>query len=541
MKKKVLSLLLVVFMVVALLAACSSAQVPKTEMLSVNVGPEPESIDPAFNEAVDGATLLVHAFEGLMTLDKDGMPVPGQAESYKVSDDGLTYTFTLRDDIKWSDGEDVVAEDFIYAWKRAIDPVNATSYGYMFDVIKGAGDIYNGTEGAKMEDFGVKAIDDKTIEITLIAPTPYFLELCAFPNYFPVRQDIVEENEAWATDPATYVSNGPYKLESWTHDSEMVYVKNENYYNVKKLGPEKIRFILMADDNAILAAFQNGEILFADSMPQAEIDAYRDKPEFNLEGQLGTYYISFNTEKAPFDNEKVRKALSLAIDRNFIVTQIGKAGQQPASAFVSTGLSDADAEKEFRTVGGDYYSIDAADYEANVAEAKQLLTEAGYPDGKGFPKFEYMYNEGGSHGEIAQALQDMWKEKLGIECTLASQEWSVFLTTRQEGNYQVARDGWLADYNDPITFLDMYRSTSGNNNSQWKNPAYDKLIDKIKASSDKEERFKLMHEAEDILMAEAPVAPIYFYVDIFLKSPKLEGFYSSPLGYKYFMYSSVTE
>lgn len=542
MNKRFFTFVLVVVMVLAIaLTGCqSSTGNSETTSIAVQVGPEPESIDPAFNEAVDGATLLIHGFEGLMKLDETGTPQLGQAKDYKVSDDGKVYTFTLRDDIKWTDGEPVKAQDFIYAWERAIDPANATSYGYMFDVIKNGGEIYAGEEGVSMDDFGAVAKDDKTIEITLNAATPYFLELCAFPNYMPVRQDVIEANpETWATDPATYVTNGPYKLSTWNHDSEMLYVKNENYYDVDKLGPDEIKFVLMEDDNAILAAFQNDEILFADSMPNDEIDAWRDKPEFNLAGQLGTYYVDFNCKQAPFDDVRVRKALSLAIDRNYIVEQIGKAGQQPATAFVPTGLSDNDPTKEFREVGGDYYSVDKADYEANVAEAKELLADAGYPDGKGFPKFEYMYNEGTGHQQVAEALQNMWKTQLGLDCTIVSQEWGVFIQTRQDGNYDVARDGWLGDYNDPITFIDMSTTTSGNNNAHWSNKEYDKLVNDVKTSSDRAERYTKMHEAEDILMEEAPLAPIYYYVDIYLKSPKLEGFYSSPLGYKYFMYTSV--
>lgn len=544
--KRMLTLLLAAVMVLAIFTGCQSdagktGDKAATKSIAVNVGPEPETIDPALNTSVDGATLIIHAFEGLMVLDEKGAPVVGQAKEYKVSDDGLTYTFTLRDDIKWTDGKAVVAEDFIYAWKRAIDPATASDYSYMFDVITGVNDVIGGVKGASLDNIGVKALDEKTIEVTLVSPTPYFLELCAFPTYMPLRKDVVDGKEAWATTPETYLTNGAYKLKSWTHDSEMVYEKNTNYYNVAKLGPDEIKFVLMGDDNAILSAYKNGEISFADSMPQAEIDAWRDSEEFFLEGQLGTYFVVFNTKEKPFNDPNVRKALNLAIDRNFIVEQVGKAGQQPASAFVPTGLSDSDVTKEFRTVGGDYYSVKAEDYEKNVAEAKKLLTEAGYPDGKGFPKIEYMYNEGTGHADIAQALQNMWKEQLGIETTLSSQEWSVFIDTRNKGNFEIARHGWLGDYNDPISFLDMWTTTSGNNDADWSNTKYDALIKEIKASGDRDERITKMHEAENLLMAEMPVAPIYYYVDIFLKSPKLEGFYSSPLGYKYFMYSSLTE
>ena len=533
MTKRVLFILLAVVLSLSLFTGCG---IKKTEAISVNIGPEPDSIDPANNESVDGATLIIHAFEGIYTLDKDGLPQLGQASKVDISADKKTYTITLRNDIKWSDGQQVKAEDFIYAWKRAVDKETAAPYGYMLDVIAGVAD-YMYEDIGTLDDIGVKAIDDKTIEVKLAAPCPYFKELLAFPTYSPVRQDVVDGNEAWATTPATYIGNGPYKLESWTHSSEMVYVKNTNYYDANKIGPERLKFILMDDDNAVLAAFKNGTILFADTFPNDEIDALKSTPEFNIKGQLGTYFIALQTQKAPFDNAKVRKALSLAIDRNFIVEQIGKGGQQPATAFVPTGLSGKDLNKEFRVEGGDYYSVDKAKYDANVAEAKQLLTEAGYPDGTGFPKFEYIYNTGTGHQAIAEALQDMWKNKLGIDCTLASQEWAVFTTTRQNGDYQVARHGWLGDYNDPISFLDMWKTGGGNNDAKWSNAAYDTLIETVKSTDDRDIRYDAMHDAEDILMEEMPIIPIYYYVDLYLKSTNLEGFYSSPLGYKYFMYS----
>ncbi|HEY5467330.1 MAG TPA: peptide ABC transporter substrate-binding protein [Clostridia bacterium] len=521
--------------------AATAAAVP-TE-LKVCVGPEPDSIDPAYNEAVDGATMLIHAFAGITKLDKNGVPQPDMAKEVKVSTDLLTYTITLRDGLKWSDGKALVAQDFIYAWQRAIDPKNATTYGYMLGNIKGVNDIIAAKPDSKydLNSIGAKATDDKTIVITLDAPTSYFMEILAFPTLFPVRKDIVEGNDKWATDPKTYISNGPYRMKSWVTKSEIVFEKNPNYYDAKSIGPDTIRFVLMDDDNAILAAFKSGGIMFADSFPNDEIDALRSTPEFNLASQLGTYYVGFNCTKAPFDNVKVRQALSLAIDRNFIVEKIGKAGQLPAGAYVPVGMTDGDPTKEFRTVGGDYYSVKAADYAANVTKAKALLSEAGYPDGKGFPKFEYMFNTSTGNKLIAEALQNMWKTTLGVDCTLVEQEWGVFLTTRQNGAYQVARNGWLADYNDPITFLDMWVTGGGNNDSKWSNKDYDALIAGVKASGDRIKRYADMHKAEDILMKEAPVAPIYYYVDLYLKSTKLNGFYTSPLGFKYFMYTSIAK
>jgi oligopeptide transport system substrate-binding protein len=520
-----LALLLVFLLVLpAALAGCGGKPIDE---LAVNIGPNPDTIDPALNSAVDGATMIIHGFEGLYTLDKNGTPIPGQAESCDISDDGLTYTFHLRDGLKWSDGTDLRASDFVYSWNRAISPDTAADYSYMFDVIEG----YN--EGT----LNVTAPDDKTLVVKLYNKVPYFLELTAFPTYSPVRQDIIVANgDAWATKPETYIGNGPYKISEWVPNGYIKYVKNEYYWNYEKLGPASIKFVLMEDDSAILNAFQTGEILFADSMPNEEIANWADKPEFHKEGQLGTYYISFNVKKAPLDNVKVRQALTLAIDREMICVEIGQAGQVPAGAYVSTGLSDADSKKEFREVGGDYY--DPYDYEGNVEKAKQLLAEAGYPNGEGLPIIEYLYNEASVHQLIAEALQDMWG-KIGVKIEIAAQEWQTFLNTRKNGEYSIARNGWLSDYNDPISMLDMWVSGSGNNDAQWENAQYDELIKKVKSSSDQEERMKLMHEAEDLIFADWMLCPIYYYVDIYLRSETLRDTWSSPLGYKYFMYSTL--
>jgi len=520
------SFFLVFVMSLALvLTGCTTAA--EKDMLSVNVGPNPATIDPALNSTVDGATLIVHTFEGLYTLDRNGTPIPGQAKSVDISDDGLTYTFHLRDNLKWSDGKDLTAADFVYSWNRAVSPETAADYSYMFETIVGY------EEG----NLAVEATDDKTLVVTLKSKTPYFLELTAFPAFSPVRRDIVEANgESWATQAKTYIGNGPYKMKEWVPNSHITLTKNENYWNYKELGVKNIRFVLMEDDNAILNAFQKGEILFASKIPNDEINAWRNKPEFNLAGQLGTYYISYNVQKAPLDNPLVRKALTLAVDRVFITEQIGKAGQQPAGAFVPTGLTDADPTKEFREVGGDYY--DPYDYEGNLELAKAALAEAGYPDGEGFPVIEYMYNEGTGHQQIGEALQDMWG-KLGIQVDLVSQEWNTFTETRKSGNYFIARNGWLADYNDPISFLDMWTTGNGNNDAMWSNAEFDSLIEQIKRSDDPAERMELMHRAEDIIFDEWMLCPIYYYVDMYLQSQKLENVWSSPLGYKYFMYAKV--
>ncbi len=522
--RKLALLLVLLFLFPAVFSSCGGKPIDE---LPVCIGPNPATIDPALNSAVDGATLIIHAFEGLYILDKNGTPIPGQAASYDLSDDGLTYTFHLRDGLKWSDGTDLKASDFVYSWNRAISPDTAADYAYMFDVIEGY------AEGT----LNVTAPDDKTVVVKLNNKTPYFLELTAFPTYAPVRQDLVEANgDAWATKVETYIGNGPYKMSEWVPSGYIKYVKNELYWDYKNLGPATIKFVLMEDDSSILNAFQTGEILFADNLPNDEIATWSAKPEFNKNGQLGTYYISFNTQKAPVDNAKVREALTLAIDRVYICEKIGQAGQVPAGAFVSTGLTDADPKKEFREIGGDYY--DPYDYEGNLEKAKQCLVDAGYPNGEGLPVIEYLYNEGSGHQLIAEALQDMWS-KIGVTIEIASQEWSTFLETRKSGDYTIARNGWLSDYNDPISMLDMWITKSGNNDAQWSNAQYDELIGKVKTSSDLKERMQLMHDAEKIIFDEWMLSPIYYYVDIFLQSATLRDTWSSPLGYKYFMYSTL--
>lgn len=529
---KKLALLLSLVMLISVFAtACGSSTTASSQNLVVNVGPDPDTIDPALNSSVDGATMIIHAFEGLYTLDATGTPIPGQAKSVAVSDDGLTYTFTLRDGLKWSDGTALTAKDFVYSWNRAISADTAADYAYMFEAIKGYAD-------GKLD---VTATDDKTLVVTLNAVTPYFLELTAFPTFSPVREDIVTANaEGWATAVATYIGNGPYRMTDWVPGSYITYEKNKNYWNYKALGPATIKFVLMADDVSILNAFVNKDILFADSMPNDEIAAWESKPEYHKAGQLGTYYVSFNTTKAPLDNPLVREALTLAVDREYISVNIGKAGQIPAGAYVPVGMKDADPAKQFRDVGGNYYDPTEAGYAANLQKAKDLLAEAGYPNGEGLPSIEYLYNEGTAHQQIGEALQSEWAE-IGVKVDLVSQDWATFLNSRKNGDYQIARNGWLADYNDPITFLDMWVTGGGNNDAQWSNAEYDALIKQIKSSSDQTERMALMHQAEDLIFSDWMLCPIYYYVDIYLQSTTLSGTWSSPLGYKYFMFAKISE
>ena len=563
MKKKILSVILAAALTCSMVVGCgSSKETAKDDKaatsssdgfnVTVNFASEPMTMDPALNSTVDGSVMANHLFEGLMKWQDTGEEADGsdgtvdnaeltygQAESYdKVeNEDGtVTYTFHLRDGIKWSDGKDVTAGDFEYAWKRLVDPATAADYSYMLDSIVNANEIIAGEKDAS--ELAAKAVDDKTFEVTITTDVPYFEEICAFPAAMPVRQDIIEEKgDQWTFDPSTYISNGPYKLTEWTHNSQIVMAKNENYYDYENLGPDTITFKLMDDANAMLSGFKSGELDFIQDAPQAELPSLIASGDMKILNYLGTYYVCFQTQKAPFDNPKVREAFTLAVDRTYIVNKVTQSGQVEASGYVPSGIADADGG-DFRAEGGDYYAPTDADYEANCEKARQLLAEAGYPNGEGFPVVEYLYNTSDAHKAVAEALQNMWEQELGVTVTLNNQEWAAFLQTRKNGDYSIARNGWISDYNDPISFLDMWMTGGGNNDAQYANPEYDNIIKQAKATSDATERMKLLHQAEDILVGQDYVVnPLYFYTQKYMLADGIEGTYYCPLGYFFFGYT----
>ena len=570
-KRKLVSLLLSGALVFGLLAGCgggttsTNTETPDTQEsgapstenpsgegfeMTVNIASEPQTIDPALNSAVDGAIMISHMFEGLMRWDDSGAETvgsdgtcnnavlaEGQAESYEKTpnEDGtVTYTFKLRDDIKWSDGKDVTAQDFVFSWQRLVSPETAADYSYMIDCVVNANEIMNGEK--EPSELGVKAVDEKTFEVTITSDLPYFLEICAFPATFPVREDIVS-NAQWTYDPATYVSNGAYKMSERVTNDRIVMVPNEYYYDVDSLGPQKLTFKLMEDQNAMLNGFNTGELDFIESMPTDEVAGLLASGDLKIVDYIGTYYVCYQTQKAPFDDWRVRKAFTLAVDRNRIVTEITQTGQVEAGGSVPAGVYDAAGATgdDFRTVGGDYYDPYKEAYEANCEEARALLAEAGYPNGEGFPVVEYLYNTDDSHKAVAEALQNMWQEVLGVKVTLNNQEWATFLQTRKDGDYSIARNGWIADYNDPMSFLDMWLTGGGNNDAQYSNAEYDAKIQAAKASTDPAERMQLMHEAENILIEEDWVVnPLYFYTQKYMLADGIQGMYYTPLGYFFF-------
>ena len=587
--KKTLSLLLSLVFVVSLLAGCGNpGTAPATPTpdanpetsgtpapegtpapsaggpfeITLNIASEPQSIDPALNSAVDGAIMLGHMFEGLMKWKDSGVETPGsdgtctnaeltegQAESYEkvVNDDGtVTYTFKIRSDARWSDGKPVTAGDFVYSWQRLVTPETAADYNYMIDSVVNANEIMAGDMDPT--ELAVSAPDDSTFVVTLTSDLPYFLEVCAFPATFPVRQDVTTKedgtpNDQWTFDVATYLCNGPYKLTAWNHNSEIVMEPNEQYYDAANLGPDKITFKLMDDQNAMLSGFNSGDLDFIEDVPQAELPSLIASGDLKIVDYIGTYYVCYQTQKAPFDDPRVRQAFTLAVNRTFIVDKVTQAGQVPANGFVPAGVYDAAGSTgdDFRTVGGAYYSIEGdADYsyEANCEKARELLADAGYPNGEGFPVVEYLYNTSDAHKAVAEALQNMWETELGVKVTLNNQEWAVFLQTRKDGNYSIARNGWIADYNDPMSFLDMWLTGGGNNDAQYANADYDAKIQEAKNTTDPAARMQLMHDAEDIIMGQDwALNPLYFYTQKYMLSDRVGGMFYTPLGYFFFSYA----
>lgn len=506
------------------ITGCGNKTGPK--YLRYSVGAEPETLDPRKSTGIPEATVQAQVFEGLTTMDAKNNPIPAMAERWEISPDGLKYKFFLRPGIKWSNGDPVTAYDFEYAWKTTLSPEFGAKYSYQLFYIKN-GEAYN--KGLTTADqVGVKAMDDRTLEVLLEKPTAYFLSLTAFHTLYPVCRRIVEANPKWAAEPKTLIGNGPFKLINWVHNSRIDLVKNEQYWDAAKVKMPKLDFILTESGSTEIAMFDNNQIDMGDNAPPAEYPRLKKEGRLQISPYLGTYFFSFNVTKAPLDNVKVRQALSLAIDRQAIITNVTKGEQRVALAWVPPGLSDADSATDFRANGGDFFK------DADIQTAKRLLAEAGYPDGKGLPTIELIYNTHDVHKAIAEAIQEMWRKNLGIDIRLANQEWKVFINTRSKGDYQISRHGWIGDYADPMTFLDMFESTSGNNDSQYKNPRFDNLIRLAKSTGNPEIRMKAMHEAEKTLIDDAILAPLYFYTRVTMVKPNVKGYQRSVLGHVYF-------
>ena len=519
-------------------AAQSDAASTGEKILSVQVGPNPETIDPALNSAVDGGNMLLHSFECLLAVDKDGKLIPGQAESWETSEDGLTWTFHLRAGLKWSDGSDLTANDFVYSWKRVCDPNVAAPYA---ETVLGMVAGYEDAIAGDLDALQVVAQDDSTLVVTLNAPCSFFGSLAAFATLSPVQQATVETNgDAWATAAETYVSNGPFYVSEWVPSSYIMMTKNPNYWNADAIKLDGIKWNLIEDANASYSAYQTGEVLFIKDVPTEEIPSLSDNPEVHVDPIIGTYYLSVNTQREPFTDANVRKALSLAIDREYVAGTLMQGTYSAASNFMGPGWIDTDGSQFIDKANGGQPYIDTANHEANVETAKQLLADAGYPDGEGLPSITYSTNDAGYHKVVAEYLQQAWAE-LGVELNVEIVEWASFTPMRRNGDYDASRNGWVGDYSDPSNMLDLLYSTNGNNDGKFNNAEYDAAMELSRTTLDAAERSEALHKAEDILMEEAGCIPVAYYNDFWLQSEKITDSWHSPYGYWYFMYADIAE
>lgn len=535
MRRKLFALVLAATMIFGL-AGCGSKSGSGGKELKVQVGPNPETIDPALNSAVDGGNMLLHAFEGLLIVDQDGKLQPGSAESYETSEDGLTWTFHLREGLKWSDGSDLTAEDFEYSWKRVCDPKVAAPYAEtVLSMVKG----YDKAIAGDLDALAVKATDAKTLVVEMKAPCTFFGSLAAFATLSPVQKKTVEENgDAWATKPETYISNGPFYMTDWEQGSHITFSKNPNYWNADAIKLDKLTFVLIEDSNAAYSAYQSGEVLMIKDVPTEEIPSLSGSDEFHVDPIIGTYYLNLNCNKEVFKDAKVRKALSLAIDRKYVAETIMQGTYTPAGNFMGPGWIDTDGSEFIKNSNGGKAYIDVDNYEGNLEEAKKLMKEADYENGKGFPKITYTTNDSGYHKAVAEYLQDAWG-KLGITLKVNTVEWASFTPMRRDGKYDAARNGWVGDYSDPSNMLDLLYSTNGNNDGKFNNAAYDKAMEESRKTVDPAKRSAALHKAEDILMEEAGCIPVAYYNDFYLQSPKITGSWHSAYGYWYFMYADL--
>ncbi|AZU61746.1 peptide ABC transporter substrate-binding protein [Neobacillus mesonae] len=534
---KKLTILLAAVMLVLSLAACTAnkdagsepkddgkgkKEEKKTEkVLYLNNGQEPTSLDPPIGFDAVSWNALNNIMEGLTRLDENHQPQAAIAEKWDLSEDGKTYTFHLRENAKWSNGDDVTADDFVYAWKRLLDPNTGSSAAFLGYFIQG-GEEYNNGKGSA-DDVKVKAVDKKTFEVTLVSPQAYFLSVIANPCFFPINEGVAKENPKWFNEASTYVSNGPFKLSEWNHDSDFTMVKNDQYWDVNNVKLDKVHWAMVDDANTEYQMYTTGELDTSD-VPSELADKLFKEGDVKVEDQAGLYFYRFNVTKEPFQNENIRKAFALAIDQKQMVELVTKNQEKPAYGFVSYGFKDPEGN-DFREHSGDLIKTD-------VPKAKELLKKGmEEEDYKKLPEVTLTYNTLDTHKKIAEALQQMFKENLGVDVKLANMESSVFATDQKALKFQFSRSSFLADYADPINFLENFITGSPMNRTGWSNAEFDKMIKEAKHEKDEKKRYEMMYKAEKILLDAAPIVPIHFYNQVYLQNKDVSGIVRHPVGY----------
>ena len=494
---------------VCLLGACGG-DAKRADLIFVN-GAEPETLDPAIITGQPEGRIVNALFEGLCAFDENGQAVPGVAERWEIQPGGRIYTFHLREDAKWSDGTALRAGDFVESWKHTLTPETGSQYNYQLYPIKNAQAFAEG----RIRDFGevaVKAVDDRTLVVELENPTPYFIQLCAFPTLHPLPVRLIELfGDDWVK-PGKIVGNGAYVLESWRINDKIQLRKNPHYWDRGSVALETIDVLPISDANVAFNFYASGlaDLLMDKGLaPPALLDDLKKREDFHAAPFLGIYFLRYNCARGPFTDERVRRAFSLAVDKKRIVEKITRAGELAAPGFVPPGIPG-------------YEGTDGLEFDPEAA--RSLLAEAGFPGGKGFPNVAYLYSKSELNEAIAVELQGMWRETLGVNVNLMRQEWKVYLNSLSLLDYDIARSSWVGDYPDPNTFLDMFLTGGGNNRTGWSSAEYDGLIAEAAGELDPARRFGILKRAEDVLVRQAvPVCPIYYYVGIQLYDPEKLG------------------
>lgn len=541
--KRALLIFLSLILVFSVVAGCGQKEASsggEAKILRINNASEPGFLHPQKAKGTHDSWVLEHVFEGLTKKDVNGVVVKGMAKDWDISKDGLTYTFKLRDGVKWSNGDAVTAHDFEYAWKYGLNPATQSEYAYQLYYLKG-GEAYNTseeTDAAKLKELedavGVKATDDKTLVVTLENPAVYFLELLSFYTYYPVNKKVQEADPNWSNEAATYVSNGAFKLVEWNHKENMRIVKDENYYDKKSIKLDEITFAMIEEETTAWQMYKNDELDICYPLPvdvTAQLLANKDK-ELVIGDDLAVYYYMFNLTRKPFNNAKIRKALAMAIDRQTIVEQVTQGGQRPAFSLTPPGIPDVNPKDDYNEKTGKLFKED-------VAEAKKLFDEGMAEEGMDKLTFTLTYNTNEGHKKIAETIQEMWRKNLGVEAKLENVDFQVKLDREDNKDYDVSRAGWIGDYIDPMTFVDMFLTNSTQNDTGWSNAEYDRLVKEAQQSGDQKLRIKNMREAEKILMNEMPVMPIYFYTKPFTQKPYVTDVYKPVNRYPQFHYADI--
>ena len=472
-------------------------------------GAEPKTLDPHKMTGVPEHRIAMGMFEGLVNLHPATLqPIPGAAEWWEMNADGTLYTFHLRKGMTWSNGDPLTAEDFVWSWKRALDPATLSQYSDMLYAVDGA-EAFNLGKEKDFAKVGIKAADPLTFEVRLHAATAYFLELLAHETLAPVHRATVEKWGADWTRPEHIVVNGPFTLAAWRLRDAVELTKNPRYWNAANVRLEKIVARALDNRDTAMNEYKTGGVDWIDTVPAKRVEEAQADPDYYATPYLGSYFYRINTTKKPLDDARVRKALNLAINKAEVCEKTLKAGQIPAMGIVPPNMRG-------------YAPLEGLAYDPK--KARELLTEAGFPDGKGFPEFELIYNNDETHKTVAEVITAMWRETLGIRVRLQQKEWQTYLEDQKNMNYEIARAAWIGDYCDPNTFLDMFATGRGNNETGWSNTKYDNLLVAASKETDSKKRMALLHEAEQILCVEdLPILPIYYYVNQGMLRPRVKG------------------